>query len=495
MHLLRVPVQVCFCGLLAILLAEGLAVAASDASGRALAQNPEVSAALKVLDAWITATIASREQPGLSIGIVYDQDLIWAKGYGFADLSRKTPATPATLYRIASISKLFTSTAIMQLRDLGKLQLDDPVAKHLTWFKLRQAHQGPVITIRHLITHTSGLPREAGGTNWSDLTFPTRDEMIRRLADQETVFPAETEWKYSNLALSLAGEVVAAVSGEPWHQYIENRILQPLEMTATRAVPKPDTPGLAVGYGRRVVGATRDLEPFVEIDGVRPAGNLASNVEDLAKFVSLQLRDKPQGGHQILKGSTLREMHRIQWLRPDWRSGWGLGFSIRRAGEQVRIGHGGSLPGQRTQIEIVPADKLGVIILTNANDGDPIRYVDQAFTILGPAVKQATAMPKVTAVPDPGWEKYVGTYTWKHADVEVLMLNGKLTMITPEADNPWDSRIVLEPAGSHAFRAVSPGASYGAIGELITFTVSSDGRVTRMSTPNSYWLRKNTTSK
>ena len=489
MHLF--PFRVFLRALLAVLLAAGLGrVTASDASGRAVAQNPEVSAALKVLDTWIAATIASREQPGLSIGIIYDQDLIWSKGYGFADLSKKTPATPATLYRIASISKLFTSTAIMQLRDSGKLQLDDPVAKHLSWFKLRQSHQGPVITIRHLITHTSGLPREAGGTNWSDLAFPTRDEMIRRLAEQETVFAAETEWKYSNLALSLAGEVIAAVSGEPWHQYVEKHILQPLGMTATRAVPKPDTPGLALGYGRRVAGAARELEPFVEIDGVRPAGNLASNVEDLAKFVSLQLRDKPEGGNQILRTSTLREMHRVQWLRPDWRSGWGLGFSIRRVGEQVRVGHGGSLPGHRTQIEIAPADKLGVIVLTNANDGDPVRYLDQAFTILTPAVKQASAMPKVTAVADPACEKYVGTYTWKHADVDVLILNGKLTMITPEADNPWESRSLLEPVGPHTFRMVSPGASYSAIGEQVTFTVSSDGRVTRMSTPNAYWVRK-----
>jgi hypothetical protein len=129
-------------------------------------------------------------------------------------------------------------------------------------------------------------------------------------------------------------------------------------------------------------------------------------------------------------------------------------------------------------------------VLTNANDGDPIRYVDQAFTILTPAVKQATAPPKVTAAPDPAWEKYTGTYTWKHSDVEVRILNGILMMIVPDSDNPWESRSVLEPMGLHTFRMTSPGASYGAVGELVTFTVGPDGRATRMSGPNSYWIRK-----
>src|SRR2546426_8705383 len=206
------------------------------------ARKPEIAAALTVLDAWIAATVAQREQPGLSIGIVYDQDLVWAKGYGFADLERRLPATPSTIYRIASISKLFTATAIMQLRDAGKLRLDDPVSKRLPWFSIKQTYDGgPPITIRQLITHTSGLPRELSGLNWSDLTFPGHEELRRVLPGQETVFAPETEWKYSNLAVSLAGEVVAHVSGEPWPQYVERHILQPLGMTATRAAPARDT--------------------------------------------------------------------------------------------------------------------------------------------------------------------------------------------------------------------------------------------------------------
>ncbi len=469
-----------------------LAVPMTHAAGAgALADDPAVASAIKVLDSWIAARVADREQPGLSIGVVYDQDLIWTKGYGFADVERKSPATPATLYRIASITKLFTSTAIMQLRDAGKLQLDDPVARHLPWFKVRNRHpEGPVVTIRHLITHTSGLPREAAGVNWSDVAFPSREEMIRRLSEQETVFPSETEWKYSNLAVSLAGEIVAAVSGEPWTRYIDSRILGPLGMTATRTLPKPGAPGLSVGYGRRIPSAARRVRPFVDIAAERPAGNIASNVEDLARFLALQMRDGPQGGAQVLKGSTLREMHRVQWLRSDWRGGWGLGFAIRRVGEQVRLGHGGSLPGHRSQIEFAPADKLGVIVLTNADDGDPVRYIDQAFSLLTPAVKRAAEAGKSSSVADPSWDKYTGVYTWEQSDVEVMVLGGELTLIGPEDENPWESRILLKPVAVNTFRMEAVSFSYGAIGELLTFDLGPDGRATRMRTANSHWVRK-----
>jgi len=455
-----------------------------------LLQDPEVAAAFQVLDSWIKATVANREQPGLSIGVVYDQELIWAKGYGFANLEKKIPATPTTVYRIASISKLFTSTAILQLRDAGKLQLDDPVVKHLPWFKIKYAQpDGPTITIRHLLTHTSGLPREAVGVDWNDLKFPQRDQMMTHMAEQETVYAGETQWKYSNLALSLAGEIVTTVSGEPWAQYVETHILQPLGMQSTRTLPLADTPNLTTGYGRRVPGRPREVEPFVDIAAERPAGNLASNVEDLAKFVSLQLRDKPAGGSQVLKGSTLKEMHRVHWLWPDWKGGWGLGFRVRRVGDQNHIGHGGSLPGNRTDIDIIPAKKLGVIVLTNANDGDPLKYTDQAFHLLEPAITKATA-PTSDKKPDPSWEKYVGTYTWKDSDIQILILNGELTMIVPESDGLWESRIMLKPLGERSFRMTPVGSTYAAIGEVLTFEIDKDGIARKARTPNSYWVRK-----
>ena len=458
---------------------------------QSLLKDPEVKAALQVLDAWINASMKNQEQPGLSIGIVYNQDLIWAKGFGFADIDNKVAATPSTLYRIASISKLFTSTAIMQLRDEGKLQLDDPVAKHLPWFKIENHHtEGPIVTIRHLLTHTSGLPREPTGVSWRDLTFPTRQEMIQNISKQKTVFSTETEWKYSNLALSLAGEIVATVSGESWEDYIEKNILGPLKMGRTIPMPNSDLSGLAVGYGRRILDSSRSVEPFVDPEAIRPAGNMASNVEDLARFVSFQFSDIETRTEPILKSSTIREMHRVHWLRPDWQSGWGLGFEVKRVDEETRVGHGGSLPGFRCYLEMVPDKKLGVIVLTNADDGEPRLFSSKVFEILGPAIDHATEPLKILSEPDSDWNQYVGTYTWKNSDIEIMILNGKLTMIIPTDDNPWESRITLEPVAKHKFQAIPAKWHYSLNGEVMTFEFNTDGQIVRFGNPNFYWIPK-----
>ena len=456
------------------------------AADQDLARNPEVAAAVAVLDAWIDRTTRDREQPGLSVGIVCDQQLIWAKGYGYANLARKIPATPTTAYRIASLSKLFTATALLQLRDAGKLQLDDPVEKYLPWFRFKNERKdSPVITIRHLLTHTSGIPRELTGTYWNDMKFPTREELTRMLPQEETILPTETEWKYSNVALSIAGYVVEKASGEAYAQYIQRQILRPLGMTGTSVLPTTDMPTLAVGYGRRLPGKGRRIEPFLDSAYMVPAANLASTVEDLARFAELQFRDGPAGGTQILKGSTLKEMQRIHWLQPDWKSGWGLGWGVRRVTDQVRISHGGSVPGYRTQITLAPAEKFGVIVLTNAEDGEPGRYVNQAFTIVGPAVAKATARTEATVTADSSWSKYVGTYEWEDDEVQVMLLNGELAIVNPRDDNPWEERVKLEPVAPHVFRMKGGGQS----GELIRFETDAAGNVTRMVEAGDYMVR------
>jgi len=150
----------------------------------------------------------------------------------------------------------------------------------------------------------------------------------------------------------------------------------------------------------------------------------------------------------IMLFSLLYEVFfRVQWLQPDWKSGWGLGWGVARVDSQTRVGHGGSVPGNRTQVSFAPAEKFGVVVLTNSEDGRPGLYVNQAYAIVAPAIAKAAlvAAAAKTPTPDSAWAKYAGIYTWEDEEIHVAVLDGKLTMFDPSEDNPWASKVVLEP--------------------------------------------------
>jgi len=471
----------CLTAVVTVLLMSLLALSSVYGQKESLASKPEVAAAIAVFDAWVQQTVTDREQPGLSVGLVYDQDLIWAKGYGYADLSKKAPATPATAYRIASLTKLFTATAILQLRDAGQLQLDDPVAKYAPWFQLNDSYgDGPVITIRHLLTHTSGIPRELKGLYWDDMKFPDHEAFMRLVRESEAILPRETEFKYSNVAYALLGDIVSNVSGETYAEYVAAHILKPLGMMGTEVMPRKDMSTLATGYKFRKPDQPREIEPFLDLNALSSAGNMASTVEDLAKFLSLQFREGPAGGAQILKGSTLSEMHRIHWLDTNWQSGRGLGWGLSRIDDRARIEHSGYVNGHTTFISACPAEKFGVIILANANDGKPWTYAEQAWSIVAPAIVKATAVPEAPTVADESLKKYTGKYVWSDGSLsEVMLLNGELAIVDPQSDNPWTDRARLKPVTDGVFKLENGWQK----GELIRFEADSLGEINRMVWP------------
>ncbi len=246
---------------------------------------------------------------------------------------------------------------------------------------------------------------------------------------------------------------------------------------------------LAIGYGRRMPDGKRSIQPETDTKGIAPAANLSSTVEDLARYVAFHLSDGNVGGKLLLKNSTLREMQRVHWLQPDWKGGWGIGFGIDRAGDRTTVGHGGALGGFRTQIAFSPEEKIGVIVLTNADDGNPGFYLKQIFTLLAPAIKKAVAPAPVVAQADSEWSKFVGTYRDAWGDTEILVMNGELVMIDPTASDPKESLLKLIPAGKNRFRTVEETFNYGEIGEFITFELGPDGKATRMKIGENYTPR------
>jgi CubicO group peptidase (beta-lactamase class C family) len=468
------------CCVLILLGAEALGAQGSG-STTPLANDPEVEGAKRLFSAWMEGQILNRGLPGVVVGVVSDQQLLWAAGFGYANREAKVPMTPATKFRMASHSKLFTATAIMQLREEGKLGLDDPVVKHLPWFKVKNAAaDDPPITVEHLLTHSSGLPREAG-PHWTTYDFPTREQLKALITERQAAFSPDVRWKYSNLAYALAGLVVEAVSGQRWEDYVQRNIYEPLGMTASSV--DQNASGLAVAYNRRLPDGTREILPFVDARGMGSATGITSTVEDMAKFVSAQFRRGARGGNRILSTGSLREMHRVRMLENNWTNGTGIGFAVSRVRDKLFVGHGGGYPGFTTQTTIQLDSKVGVIVLTNTNDSDPGAIANQLMLSVGEAVAKAATPAPTTVAWDPSWARFAGLYRGRGGDSHVVLLHQRLVILNPfgtTLENPTP----LEPIGNGLFRFVAPGGG-GPIGETVRF-VEEGGRVIRMITGDSY---------
>jgi D-alanyl-D-alanine carboxypeptidase len=455
------------------------AITASTASVKpSIANDPDVLAAQRLFSVWLEGQLAYRGLPGVAVGVVSDQQLVWSKGFGFADVKALLPMTSDTKFRIASHSKLFNAIAIMQLREEGKLGLDDPVKKHLLWFNAKPAGDDDgVITIEQLLTHSSGLPREAGD-HWTSHQFPTSAELKQLFANRQAAFPPATRLKYSNLAVAVAGMLVEEVSGMSWSDYVAKNIFQPLGMAASSVDQNAN--GLAMPYGRRMPDGTRDIFKFVDARGMAAATGVTSNVADLAKFVSAQFRRGSRGGAQILSSGSLREMHRVRSVEENWMYGYGLGFGISRIRDRTWVGHAGGYPGYTTRTFIQLDDKVGVIVLTNSQDAEPDAIAQQLIATVGQAVAKASAADatgtvgtggrstKPTPVAwDPEWTRFAGLYRGRFGDQSVVALNKRLVVINPAAAN-LDNQIQLEPLGGGRFRFMTPTGG-GVIGETVYF--------------------------
>ncbi len=457
-----------------------------------ISDNPEVQANLRLLEEWVQTQLIYRGLPGLSIGIVFDQELVYSRGFGYANLGDSLPTSSQTIYRIGSLTKTFTATAVMQLRDQDKLRLDDPVDQYLPWFRLKSRFSDqPKVSIRQLLTHTSGLPREAAYPYWTDNKFPSRTEMIKGLENQEMIFPPEDRIKYSNLGFAIAGEIVAEVAGMPYSEYVEKNVLNPLNMRSTTVYFQDSQSNrLAVGYSRRLEDGTRKAMPFANTKALVASANMSSTIEDMAKFASLQFRERQiVFGDQILKASSLREMQRMQRLDPDWKSGYGLGFALWRTDERTVVGHSGGVPGYRSQLAFLPLEKVAVIVLTNSDDGEPEFFADQILSTMLLPIQRATARSIDVSIPDAEWNLYVGSYQdARWFETRVVILNGRLMMYNhsyPPEENPRSNLVELAPLGGGAFRMSGENGN----GEIVAFEMENNA-VLRVKVGENYLYPK-----
>src|SRR5262245_27400604 len=444
-----------------------------DSPTRKSELHPDVA---RLIDTWLDAEQAYKRLPSMVVGVVKGDAIVFSKGYGHVDGKGGPPATPDTIYSICSISKLFTSIALMQLVEQAKVGLDDEIVKYLPEFTLKQSDEssGPV-TLRGILMHAAGLPRETINDTWTgpEYPFPTRAEMLAGLMQQQMYDRTLNRNQYSNLGIALLGEVVARVSGQPYQQYVTDRVIKPLGLDRTLPSINDALRGtqMAVGFSGPKRDGSRDEMPRFDVRGAQAAAGFSSTVDDLSKFAQWQLRLLRTGKTDVLRAATLREMTRIQWTDPDGKATWGLGYQVSRSGNDLVVGHEGRCPGYRTLLTTLPQKDLGAVVALGSGD-DP-----------GPPARRALELVQKSPTPAANNAAALGDYTGRYepkvgtAELSVQPWGSDLVMLPLPTDNPGDAMQVWRHVGGDRFRLVRQDKT---LGMEATFLRDASGKISGM---------------
>lgn len=367
----------------------------------------------KALRELVAREAEQKNIPAIAIALVDDQKVVWAHAVGHEDAAGKVPATPKTVFRVGSVSKLFTDVAVMRLVERGEIDLDAPVSKYLPTFKPVNPFDKTELTLRHLMAHRSGLIRESPAGNYFDDTSPTLAQTVDSVNGLPLVYPPGERIKYSNAAIAVVGRVLEKTQDVPFDTYVQKSVLEPLRMTdsaftPTESVKKHLADAVMWSYhGREFPAPTFQL-------GMAPAGCMYSTVGDLSKFMSCLFADGKANGLSLLKKETVEEMFTLQFADPKATDGFGLGFVIHQLEGQKRVGHGGAIYGFATELAMLPQSKLGVVVVCSRDvaNGVSTRIADDALRLML-AAKAGKPLPKLIEtkpVPPAAAKELVGRY-------------------------------------------------------------------------------------
>jgi CubicO group peptidase (beta-lactamase class C family) len=431
----------------------------------ALAQSPTAPPAN--LDAYVASSMKTFDVPGIAVAIVKDGKVVVAKGYGFRKLGDPTPVDEFTMFGIGSNTKAFTTAALATLVDAGKLSWDDPVYQRLPGFVMYDPYVSHEMTIRDLLTHRSGMGLGEGDLLfWPHSTY-TREEVIYKLRFMKPASSFRSHYAYDNLLYMTAGQIIPAVNGTSWDDYIRQHIFAALGMNHSNVSNQAFKPGDDYAFPHSNVDGKLQVIPFGELDNAGPAGAINSCAADMAKWVQLQLnRGKfVEGDGHLFTEQRSKEMWSAQTILPvgdpppplaglkanfaDYALGWGL----RDYHGRKLVGHTGGVGGFVSRVMLVPEENLGVVVLTNAEEGgafDSILYhvLDHYFHLpptdwiaayktlkdteekdAAETMKKAEGSRDANSKPSLPLEKYAGVYNdaW-YGPITIHVENGGLVI-------------------------------------------------------------------
>jgi CubicO group peptidase (beta-lactamase class C family) len=421
------------------------------------------------LRAIIAEAQSERRAASIAASVVRGGVVVWADAVGLADAEQAVDATPDHQYRIGSITKTFTAVCVMQLRDEGKLKLEDRLDAHL------DVRAFGDLTLRQMLSHGSGLQREIPGDVWETLEFPkSTAELLATLEEAEQVLAPGERWHYSNLAYILLGEVVAALSGMPYEDYVEQRVLQPLGLTRTGF--SPDEP-VALAYSVEPYSDVLRREPMLveRTGGIAAAGQLWSTVGDLCRWASF-LADPDPG---VLAPEAIDLMTAVQTMADPyrWSLAWGVGLALMRKDERIYCGHDGGMPGYLANVLIDRSDKLGAAVLVNGESVGPAELALELVEKTRERYPPEADGWRPGEPPPPELATALGRWWSEGAEFIFRWHEGRLETRWAEAPAwmPWTR---FERLDGDRFRTVFGRER----GELLRLVRDANGNVTRM-----YW--------
>ena len=393
----------------------------------AAAQPAELAAVTRSVEAAAQAELADKEIPSIAVALIDRSGVVWSRAWGKADAEGKVPATPATLYRAGSVSKLFTDIAVMRLVERGKLDLDAPVTRYLPDFRPQNPFGG-AITLRQLMTHRSGLVREAPRGHYFDDQAKGQADAVASLNSTRLVAAPGALTKYSNAGIAVVGEVVARVAGKPYAQAVADLVLRPLGMASS-------------GFDRGALKGPVAWSQMVSFDGGRwaapplelgtpAAGSLYTNTGDLGAFARAMLN----GGGAVLKPATLAEMWREQYGKTGPRS-FGLGFALGTLEGQRTVGHGGAVYGHVASLQLMPDAGIGVVVFATVDAGTAAQRIGGFALRSWLAAREGRALPgwqRSTAIAGDEAIRLSGRFEHGGDSLNLRVFDGRLVLDGPE---------------------------------------------------------------
>jgi CubicO group peptidase (beta-lactamase class C family) len=349
----------------------------------ATAQGVDVTKKLEGFDVYMAKTLKDWNAPGVGVGIVVNDKLVFAKGYGFRDYEKKLPFTPATMSPIASNTKLFTAVAAGMLVQEGKLTWDKPIRDSVPSIRFFNDQLNNTVTLRDMLSHRTGITRH--DTIWYKSDF-TRKQLFEKLVYLEPQEPIRETFLYNNLMFAAVGYLIELQSGKTWEQFVKERILDPLQMNSTSysIAEMLKQPEFGVGFTERRDSFELYKIPYYEdIAGVAPCGAIVSNIEDMSHWLIALMNDGKYNGKQVLPAEVLKETLRPAIALPNtaletrgWSEILNAAYGMGRQTESYRghllTFHGGDLPGFHTQVSFMPQDHIGVIVFEIGNHSQPL---------------------------------------------------------------------------------------------------------------------------